>query len=99
MNATEAKPARRTRRQWRELEAELAAVRAKIEAAESDVTGLTDRLDVEGRAIAKALDNHAAVADELRTLKSRPLPRYGAFLLGMLVGVVVNIAVWSQVSR
>jgi len=71
VNAAEAKPARRTRRQWRELEAELAEALADLEAAESDVTGLTDRLDAERARAAAGDSSRAKLAREVHRADGR----------------------------
>jgi len=98
VNATEAKPARRTRRQWSVLEAELAAVRAKLEAAESEVTRLADTLydeRKEHRMVDRGLDEALCTIDILRAEAARMNTERGP--CGSAVAIGAAVAAW--VSR
>jgi len=67
----EAKPARRTRRQWRELEAELAEALALLERSDIEIAGLRDRLDIERTLVVVGDSSRAKLAREVHRADGR----------------------------
>lgn len=87
----EAKPARRTRRQWRELEAELAEALALLERSDIEIAGLRDRLDIERTLVVVGDSSRAKLAREVTLADGRA---FGASIgLVILAAMVVLLSV------
>ena len=94
MTAAEAKPARRTRRQWRELEAELAEALALLERSDIEIAGLRDRLDIERTLVVVGDSSRMKLAREV-TLADGRAARCAIFAFAALATVIgTAVATW-----